>query len=158
MPPNPARVEAAVVARIEASQHVLTIWYPAVRPTPSGTGPIAMPASPLMKNPNPTRPSEEEPTPVGEPVAMPCLFLETSVMSEARKQRVSALVSGWAHEARALVRVKAEDVERPNGGVWLEGSAYVDVNGRKYKVLGWSQMGNSITRAATYMAVLGAGP
>jgi hypothetical protein len=110
-----------------------------------------------MKTPSPQKPADEEPTRVQDPLTMPCLFLETSMMSDARRERLAATLPGWSHEARALVRVKSSDIERPQGGVWFEGSAYVDVNGRKYKVLGWSQMGNSFTQAATYTAVLGAG-
>jgi hypothetical protein len=157
MPPNASRVSAAVEARISRSDFTLTIWFPELRATPAGTAPIAMPASPLMKAPNPTKPPEEEPTRVQDAISMPCLFLETSMMSDARRERLAATLPGWSHEARAMVRVRSEDIERPQGGVWFEGSAYVDVNGRKYKVLGWSQMGNSFTQAASYTAILGAG-
>ena len=138
------------------SEHTLTIWYPVARATPAGAGPLAMPASPLMKAPDPQRPSVTEPDRVLESVSMPCLFLETSMMSEARRTKLEASLPGWTHEARALVRVRSVDIER-TGGVRFEGSAYVDVNGRNYKVLGWSQMGNSFTQATTYMAILGVG-
>lgn len=157
MPPNASRVAAAVDARIEGSANVLTIWFPEARATPSGVAPVAMPSSPLMKAPSPQKPSADEPTRVTESISMQCLFLETSMMSDARREKLAATLPGWSHEARALVRVRSTDIERPQGGVWFEGSAYVDVNGRKYKVLGWSQMGNSFTQSATYTAILGAG-
>lgn len=157
MPPNASRVAAAVDARIARSDFVLTIWYPQLRTTPAGSGPQALPVSPLMKTPNPQKPTDTEPDRVLDSLSMQCLFLETSMMSDARRERLAATLPGWSHEARALVRVRSSDIERPQGGVWFEGSAYVDVNGRKYKVLGWSQMGNSFTLAATYTAILGAG-
>lgn len=157
MPPNASRVARAVEARIMGSDYTLTIVYPEARQTPAGVAPVAMPASPLMKAPNPAKPSDNEPTRVRESISMPCLFLETSMLSDARREKLAATLPGWNHEARAVVRVRAEDIERPAGGVWFEGSAWVEVNSRKFKVLGWTQMGNSFAQAVSYMAILGAG-
>lgn len=157
MPPSYARVEAAVNARIAASAYAVTLYYGTVRPTPTGAMPTTLPVSPLVATPNPTRPTEEVPLDRAESVTIPCLYTELSQLSESRRAKLSASLGGWTHDTRALIRVRAADVRRPQGGLWLEGVQYAELNARRYKVLGWTQTGGSGSLDGSYYVQLGAG-
>ena len=159
MPPNTARVAAAVLARIAASEYELTVHYPKQRESPTVFSPATMPASPLIRPPNPQKPvaADIDYEPIEEPIAMPCLFLAVSTMGEARKERMSAELRAWSHNATALARVAREDAERADGRPVFVGASHATVNGERYRILAWSKMGNSMAEAATYQVMLGSG-
>jgi hypothetical protein len=159
MPPNTARVAAAVLNRIANSEHELTVHYPKKRVGPAGVSPVALPVSPLIAAPNPQKPvdADFDYEPVEEPVTMPCLFLSVTTMGEARKARLDPNSAGWSHDATALARVRRTDAERTDGRSVFVGASHVSVNGQRFKILAWSKMGNSMTEAATYQVMLGSG-
>lgn len=156
MPPNFRRVEAQVEARILASPHRVTFHYGKSRTSPSGSGPGALPLSPLVLAPNPGLPTETEDG-VADPQTMPCLYLETTQLSDARREKLGADLGGWSEQARALVRVRLQDARRPDGGLHFEGASYATVGERRFRVLGWSQSGGSGSTTGSYYVQLGAG-
>lgn len=155
MPPNFRRVEAQVEARILASPHRVTFYYGKARTSPSGSGPVALPVSPLVQAPNPAPVVSEET--LLDPQTMACLYLETTQLSDARRDKLGADLGGWSEQARALVRVRAQDALRPEGGLYFEGAAYAMVGSRRFRVLGWSQTGGSGSTTGSYYVQLGAG-
>lgn len=155
--PNFRRVQERVAERILGSEHTLTLEYGRARVTPAGIAPLALPVAPLVAIPSPTRPAEEEPETVRGAISMPCLYTELSQLGEARRQKLQVVGGTWSHEAIALVRVRAEDLERPEGGLYLEGAETAQVNGMRFRVLGWSQSGATVATGGTYYVQLGAG-
>lgn len=156
MPPNYRRVEARVDERIARSEHQITFHYGKKRSTPTGPGPVALPVSPLITKPNPVlAPPVAEA--LIEPQTMACLYLELTQLSDARRDKLRAQLGGWTDQARALVRVRQQDVQRPEGGLYLEGVAYAMVGDRRFQVLGWSQTGGSGSTTGSYYVLLGAG-
>lgn len=156
MPPNFRRVEAQVEARIAASPHRVTFHYGKARTSPTGSGPGSLPLSPLVAAPNPTVGADLDDG-LSDPQTMPCLYLETTQLSDARREKMGADLGGWSELARALVRVRAQDARRPDGGLYFEGAAYATVGDRRFRVLGWSQTGGSGSTTGSYYVQLGAG-
>jgi len=159
MPPNTSRVAQAVLGRIAASVYELTVFYPKKRVALILGAPTQLPASPLLRVPNPQKPvdADVEYEPIEEPMTMKCLFLSVTTMSEARKERLQADMRTWSHNATALVRVRRSDAERADGQPVFFGSSHAEVNGDRFKILAWSKMGNSLTEGVTYHVLLGAG-
>lgn len=156
MPPNFRRVEAQVESRILASPHRVTFHYGKARSSPSGAGPLTLPVSPLVAAPNPALNAESEDG-LSDPQTMACLYLETTQLSDARRDKLGTDLGGWSEQARALVRVRALDAQRPDGGLYFEGAAYATVGARRFRVLGWSQTGGSGSTTGSYYVQLGAG-
>lgn len=157
MPPSYSRVEAAVARRIAGSAYTLTLYYGVVRPTPSEIAPAMLPVAPLVGVPNPVRPMEAVEPERADAVSMPCLYTELTQMSDGRRARLQASVGNWAHDTRGLARVQASAVRRPQGGLYLEGVRYAEVNGVRYKVLGWTQTGGSGSSDGSFYVQLGQG-
>lgn len=156
MPPNFRRVEAQVEARIQRSPHTVTFFYGKARTSPASPA-NALPLSPLIAKPNPGMTTGLAEQTVMDSQSMRCLYIETTQLSDARRERLDATLGGWSNDTRALIRVLAQDASRPDGGLFFEGVAYAEVGSRRFQVLGWSQSGGSGSTTGSYYVQLGAG-
>jgi hypothetical protein len=151
---NPRRVTDRVIDRIRSSEYTLTVYYPLDAPKPTGALPISLPVAPLIKTPDP-RPDSSDYAQRKQPeVSMRCLFTDVSVNSEYRQERVKAEISGWHRSTSALARVIASDASRPEGGTVFDGCDYVEIQGRRYKVLNVVLQSASTTPNGTYYVLL----
>ena len=156
MPPNSRRVVERILERIAASEYTLTVHFPAVRPGPTGTGPIQQSASALVPFalPPAMSPLPDDPEPQEPPVSMKCLYLDAAGLYQLRQQRVQVNDAGWNREVKALVRVDAAAVEVSASNTIFDGCAYVTVGDERFKVLGVSKLGASGTALGTYYVYL----
>lgn len=147
---TPARVTARVLARIANSEYTLTVFYPKATTKPTGAGANPLPMSPLLPTPNPVSAIEDLPERVLPEVSMPCLFTEVSMISQAQRGRVEADVGGWMQGTVALARVSTADAELDSGGTVFDGAAFVEVSGRRYRVINVVRVTASTTTQGTY--------
>jgi len=148
------RVTERVIERIEASEYRLKVYYPVVRTKPTGTSPVSLPVSPLVKAPDPEPPADEDPDRILPEVTMRCLFLEASLVGDYRRQQMAAQVGGWSREVTALARVTATDAELATGGTVFDGCDFVEVLGRRFKVTNVVRQSASTTLLGTYYVLL----
>lgn len=156
MPPNFRRVETQVEARILRSPHVVTFFYGKARTSPASPA-ANLPISPLIAKPDPGMTTGSAEPAVMESQSMRCLYIETTQLADARRERLDATLGGWSNDTRALIRVRAQDARRPDGGLYFEGVAHAEVGTRRFQVLGWSQSGGSGSTEGSYYVQLGAG-
>ena len=101
----PFGVPLPVYATTPGVVYELTVFYPKKRVALILGAPTQLPASPLLRVPNPQKPvdADVEYEPIEEPMTMKCLFLSVTTMSEARKERLQAAVDALEgfFEARA---------------------------------------------------------
>ena len=154
MPVNARNVATRVIRRIRDSEYRVTVVYPVVKAKPTGMPMASLPAGALQAKPNPQVETGEEPERVQSDVTMPCLFTDASLLGEYRQRRVEAEIGGWSRETTALLRVVASDATSPEGGTVFDGCAYVEVEGRRYKVLSVVPQGASTARPGTFYVLL----
>ena len=151
----PKSVAGRVRTRIAESAYTLTVYYPARVPGPTGTTPLAAaPVSPLIKAPAPTKPNELFVDAAREPITLPCLFTNTSVMSQARQESFKAQLGGWSLGVEALARVDSAEATREDGETIFVGCDHVSVDGKRYQVLQVVKMGSSVSKDGSYYVLL----
>lgn len=159
-------VEQRVLERIAASEHVLTVHYPAVITTASGSSPTpTAPLSPLTGAATALVAVGPAPTPRLPPVDLRCLWLDahSGVSESMRVDRRSVRTLGWVQGANALARVAvsphadlgitrgaAVDPEAPYGDTVFTGCEVVEYLARRYRVISVQPMGSSFRLPATY--------
>lgn len=152
---NPNRVTQRVLERIAQSEHLLTVYYPVAKTMPVVEGPTSLPVSPLLAKPNPqARPSQDFER-VKPEVSMKCLVLELSMIRQIYHEHVKARVPGWTREVSLIARVDAAEADLDGGkSTVFDGSAYVDVDGRRFTVVNVIRESSSLTYAGTYYVYL----
>lgn len=154
MPVSGRRVTERVIKRIRESEYRLTIYYPIAKTKPTGSTPVSLPVSPLLAAPNPQADSGDEPERIIPDITLNCLFTEVSMMGEYRRDRMEVEVMGWSRETTALARVVAAEADRSDGGTVFDGCDFVEVQGRRYKVLNVVRQAASTTALGTYYVLL----
>ena len=148
-------VASRVRARIAESEYTLTVHYPVRTAGPTGATPLAAaPVSPLVRAPAPAAPNTLYVDTVREPITMPCLFTNTSVMSQARQERFKSQLGGWTLGVEALARVNKTEAVREDGESVFVGCDYVQVDEKRYQVLQVVSMGSSVSKDASYYILL----
>jgi hypothetical protein len=155
MPPNGERINARIRERILGSDFSLTVYYAEVRPKPTGTAPLNISdVSLLLPTALPVATPDEAPEQVQPSVTMKCLFTDAHQLTDLRQKRLGAGNGLWTRDATALVRVLAEDAELASGGLVFDGCKWVEVNGRRYKVMEAVRVAVSSEKAGTYYVYL----
>jgi hypothetical protein len=157
--PSAENLKRRLLARIDDSALALTVHYAPARPSATPTGGTATaPLNPLTgAPPTHTLVQGAAPAPAAPPVTMPCLWLDVAAARNATldEDRVRMnMLAGWAAtataQARVAVRDAALDPDAPWGGTVFDGAAYVEAQGRRYRVLGVEPIGASFADAYTY--------
>jgi hypothetical protein len=154
MPVTGRRVTERVIKRIRESEYTLRVYYPIAKTKPTGTTPVSLPVSPLLPAPRPQAAPGEDPERILPELALRCLFTEVSLIGEYRRDRMEVEVGGWSRETTALARVVATEADRPDGGTVFDGCDFVEVQGRRYKVLNVVKQSASTTSLGTYYVLL----
>jgi hypothetical protein len=155
---NARMVTQRVINRIRSSDYSMVIYYPAKRPAMTGSSRPDLPASPLVRPPNPKRNTAVEPERSQPEVEIQCLFLDTATVGELRKAEVHATLGGWSQDVAAIARVVAEDIELSDGNTVFDGCDFVEVAGRRFRVQNVVRQAASMTDYGTYYVMLtGAG-
>jgi hypothetical protein len=152
------RVRTALLKRIDDSFLSITIHFPPPRATLTPLGGTATaPASPMTGAPvTPTLVPAAPAAPERDPVTMKCLWLDVAAARNATltDDRLRATLGGWVEtanaQARVAVRDAALDPDNPWAGTVFESAAYVEFQGRRYRVIGVDTIGTSFDRPATY--------
>lgn len=148
-------VAGRVRTRIAESAYTLTVYYPTRVPGPVGTTPLATaPVSPLIKAAAPVKPDQLYVDAVREPVTLPCLFTNTSMLSQARQESFKAQLGGWTIGVEALARVDHTEATREDGETVFVGCDYVLVDNKRYQVLQVVKMGSSVSKDGSYYVLL----
>jgi hypothetical protein len=160
--PSSDRINAAVINRIRTSGRTLTVHYPGVRPTATGTSPGTAPLSPLT-GPAPTLkaiPTTTE-TPSQASVTVDCLFLTAyaGVPQSMRAFGIEQTGAGWFAGAQACARVVMTDVllsaSAPYGDTIFTAASHVEYADQRYKILATVPFGSSFSSPATAYVWLG---
>lgn len=151
---NARRVSERVIARIRASDYTMRIVFPYARTKPTGATAVPLPVSPLLAKPNPQPVPEEEPERILPDLEVPCLYLETSALSDLRSTRAGADIAAWDRDIKAYVRVISADVDKPEGGTVLDGCDYVEIAGTRFKVMSVVRPAASMINSGTYYVAL----
>lgn len=155
MPPRGDRINARIRERIEASEYQLTVYFAEVRPKPTGIAPLSIDqVSLLLPTATPTATPDEAPEQVQPSVTMKCLFTDAYQLTDLRQRRLGVDNSAWTRDTTALVRVLPDDVELPSGGLVFDGCKWVEIEGRRYKVLEVVRVAVSSEKAGTYYVYL----
>jgi hypothetical protein len=154
MPINPRRLTQRVISRIRQSEYRLTVYYPVAKTTPQAGGVSSLPVSPLMAKPVTPPVLPDEPERVNPDVTVPCLFLEVALTGDYRQKRLEASLGGWTMETTAVARVVGSDVENQTGGTIFDGCEFVEVLGRRFRVLNVIRETPSMSTLATYYVLL----
>lgn len=148
------RVTERIIKRIRDSEYRLSVYYPVAKMKPTGSTPISLPVSPLLAKPNPQVDTGEEPERILPEITLQCLFTEVSLIGEYRRDRMEVEVGGWSRETTALARVIAAEADRDDGGTVFDGCDFVEVMGRRYRVLNVVRQSASTTSLGTYYVLL----
>jgi hypothetical protein len=154
MPVNAKAVTDRVIARIRASDYQLTVYYPVARTPLPGTIPTDLPPSPLKPRPQPKQETGVDPERVLPEVTVQCLFLEAVALGDYRRTQLAAELSGWHRDITAVARVVGEDVELSEGGTVFDGCDFVEVDGRRFRVLNVVAQRASTSQQGTYYVML----
>lgn len=148
------RVTERVIKRIRESEYRLKVFYPVAKTKPTGSTPVSLPVSPLMATPAPQIETGAEPDRILPELSLQCLFTEVSLIGEYRRDRMEVEVGGWSRETTALARVIAAEADRPDGGTVFDGCDFVEVQGKRYRVLNVVRQSASTTSLGTYYVLL----
>lgn len=151
MLPNSNRITARMEERITGSAHLLTVTYPAARPTVTGTSPGPAPVNPLFGTP-PIAPhiAPDTAPPAAAPVTMACLWYDAPSSASVQSRQATLDRMGWHADAEAFARVRAVDALTAPGKTVFDACDSVQHEGREYVVLNVVPFSAGFALSTTY--------